>query len=283
MRRKNSLGKGLGAILPDLIDDLSTKPSFIMCGIEELYPNRFQPRKDFNDKDQKQLVASVKKSGIIQPIVVRKTEKGYEIIVGERRWRAAQAAGLHDVPIIIREAEDMELAEMSLIENIQREELNAIEEAGAYQTLMEQFSLSQEEISSRVGKDRSTIANTLRLLKLSNEVKDALIQKSITPGHARSLLSAGSPEEQTRVLRLILKKGLSVRQTERLIQGIKEAPKGKKQVERDCYIVDLEKKLSSLMKASVRINCSKNKGTIEIVFRGNEDLSRLLTMLMECK
>jgi ParB family chromosome partitioning protein len=283
MKQKNALGKGLGAILPNLIDDLGTKPSFIMCGIEELYPNRFQPRKDFNDHDQKQLVASVKKSGIIQPIVVRKTEKGYEIIVGERRWRAAQAAGLHYVPVIIREAEDMELAELSLIENIQREELNAIEEAGAYQTLIEQFSLSQDEISSRVGKDRSTIANTLRLLKLPDEAKDAVIQKSITPGHARSLLSVGSPKEQTRVLRLILKKGLSVRQTERLIQGLKEVPKEQRQAERDGYIIDLEKKLSSLMKASVRINYSKNKGTIEIVFRGNEDLSRLLNMLMECK
>src|SRR5574340_1200041 len=180
MPQKHSLGKGLGAILSDSIDDFNKKTSLVMCGIEELSPNRFQPRKDFNDKDQKQLVASVKKSGIIQPIIVRKTAKGYEIIAGERRWRAAQAAGLQDVPIIIREAEDLDVAEISLIENIQRAELNAIEEANAYQTLMEKFSLSQEEISTRVGKDRSTIANTVRLLKLPREVKSSLIEKNIS-------------------------------------------------------------------------------------------------------
>jgi ParB family chromosome partitioning protein len=283
MAHKNSLGKGLGAILPDLIDDLYTKPSFIMCGIEELYPNRFQSRKDFNDQDQQQLVTSVKKSGIIQPIIVRKTEQGYEIIAGERRWRAAQSAGLRDVPVIIREAEDMEVAELSLIENIQREELNALEEASAYQTLMDKFSLSQEEISSRVGKDRSTIANTVRLLKLPGEVKEALIQKRITPGHARSLLSTSSLAEQTRILHFIIKRGLNVRETERIIKGLKDAPTEKQHNGRDPHLSDMEKKLSSRMMAPVRINCGKKKGAIEITFRGNEDLDRLLAMLMEGK
>jgi len=285
MRQKNSLGKGLGAILPDLIDDLDTKPSFIMCGIEELFPNRFQPRKDFNDEDQQQLVASVKKSGIIQPIVVRKTEKGFEIIVGERRWRAAQVAGLHDVPIIIREAEDIELAELAIIENIQREELNAIEEAGAYQTLADKFSLSQEEISSRVGKDRSTISNTLRLLKLPEEAKEALIQKKITPGHARSLLSAGSHEEQKKVLHVIVKKGLNVRETEQYIKKIKNTPNEKRQKARvrDPYISELETKLSSRMMTPVRINYGKKKGSIEITFKGSEDMDRILAILMEYK
>lgn len=281
MAHKNSLGKGLGAILTDLIDDLGAKPSFIMCGIEELHPNRFQQRKDFSDQDQRQLVTSVKKSGIIQPIVVRKTEKGYEIIAGERRWRAAQAAGLQDVPVIIREAEDLEVAELSLVENIQREELNALEEASAYQTLMDKFGLSQEEISSRVGKDRSTIANTVRLLKLPVEVKEALIQKKITPGHARSLLSAGSPAEQTRIFHLMIKRGLNVRETERLIKGFKDAPKEKQRHERNPHISDIEKKLSSRMMAPVRINYGKKKGVIEIIFRGDEDLDRLLAMLME--
>jgi len=281
MTHNNPLGKGLGAILPDLINDLDTMPQFIMCGIEELYPNRFQPRKDFNDEDQKQLVASVKKSGVIQPIVVRKTESGYEIIAGERRWRAAQAAGLLDVPIIIRKAKDMEVAELSLIENIQREDLNVLEEASAYQTLMNKFSLSQEEISSRVGKDRSTIANAVRLLKLPREVKEALIRKSITPGHARSLLSTDSQAEQTRILHLIIKKGLNVRETERLIKGLKDAPKEKKYHVHDPHITDMEKKLSSRMMAPVRINCGRIKGTIEITFRGNKDLDRLLATLME--
>ncbi len=148
MPPKNSLGRGLGAMFPDLLNHIGDRPSFVRCGIEELTPNRFQPRRDFNDEDQKELVVSVKKSGIIQPIIVRKADTGYEIIVGERRWRAAQAAGLKEVPIIIRKAEDRELAELSLIENIQREALNPLEEADAYQTLLTRFSLSQEEISS---------------------------------------------------------------------------------------------------------------------------------------
>ena len=166
MPPKDTLGKGLGAMFPDLLNHIGDRPSFVQCGIEELAPNRFQPRRNFNDDDQRELVASVKKSGIIQPIIVRKADNGYEIIAGERRWRAAQTAGLKEVPIIIRKAEDRDLAELSLIENLQREALNPIEEADAYQTLLNRFSLSQEEISTRVGKDRSTIANTIRLLKL---------------------------------------------------------------------------------------------------------------------
>ncbi len=280
MSQKKSLGKGLGAILAESVGDLSTRPTFIVCGIEELSPNRFQPRKDFNDADQKQLVASVKKSGIIQPIVVRKTEKGFEIIAGERRWRAAQAAGLQDVPIVIREADDQEMAEISLIENIQREELNAIEEANAYHTLMDRFGLSQEEISTRVGKDRSTIANTVRLLKLPGEIKSALIAKLITPGHARSLLALSSPDEQVALFQRIVKKGLNVRETEALIQASKKAPLEKKPSARDPYLAELEKKLSSRMMAQVKINYRSKKGAIEIHFAGNEELNRLLNILI---
>src|SRR5512145_2283877 len=180
-QKKDALGKGLGAIFSDLLDnDTGKKVSVNSCGIEELRPNQYQPRKIFNDEDQKKLVASVKQSGIIQPIVVRKADVGYEIIAGERRWRAAQAAGLKDVPIVIRKATDLEAAELSLIENLMREELNPLEEADAYVTLMEKFNLSQESISAQVNKDRSTIANTVRLLKLPAKVKSALIEKKIT-------------------------------------------------------------------------------------------------------
>ncbi len=279
MPQKNSLGKGLGAILSSAVDDLNTRPTFIICGIEELYPNRFQPRKDFNDEAQQQLVASLKQSGIIQPIVVRKTEKGYEIIAGERRWRAAQAARFQDVPIIIREAGDMEVAELSLVENIQREELNAVEEANAYQTLIEKFGLSQEDISTRVGKDRSTIANTVRLLKLPPEAKTSLIEKKITPGHARSLLALNSAQEQVQVLRLIVKKGLNVRETERLIKSLKEAPDGRTKAPADPQIVELEKKLSARMMAKVRIKYGKKLGAIEIIFSGKEEFNRLMNIL----
>ena len=232
MPPKNSFGKGLGAMFPDLLEGFNDRPAFVMCGIEELSPNRFQARKDFNDKQQQQLVSSIKKSGIIQPIIVRKSGAGYEIIAGERRWRAAQQAGLQSVPVIIREAQDLEVAELSLIENIQREALNPIEEAEAYQTLTGQFGLSQEDLSTRVGKDRSTIANTLRLLKLPAAVKNALIEKKITSGHARPLLGIDSPKEQLKILETILKKALSVRDTERLMQNLKKTATGKENTEK---------------------------------------------------
>jgi len=279
MSQKHSLGKGLGAILSAAVDDLNTRTSFIICGIEELYPNRFQPRKDFNDEAQKQLVASLRQSGIIQPIIVRKTEQGYEIIAGERRWRAAQAAGLHDVPIIIREAGDREVAELSLVENIQREELNAMEEANAYQTLIDKFGLSQEDISSRVGKDRSTIANTVRLLKLPQEAKTSLIEKKITAGHARSLLALDSYQEQVKILHVIVNKSLNVRETERLIKDLKDGPANRTKTAVDPQIVELEKKLSARMMAKVRIKYGAKRGAIEISFSGQEEFNRLMNIL----
>ncbi|HVO64849.1 MAG TPA: ParB/RepB/Spo0J family partition protein [Syntrophales bacterium] len=280
MPPKSSLGKGLGAMFPDLLNDVSARPSFIMCGIEELSPNRFQSRKDFNDREQKRLVASVKKNGIIQPIVVRRTNTGYEIIAGERRWRAAQEAGFQEVPIIVRDAPDSEAAELSLIENVQREGLNALEEADAYQTLINKFGLSQEELSARVGKDRSTIANTMRLLKLPTEIKAALINKTITPGHARALLMVDTPVEQNKIFHVIRKKNLSVREAESLIQKLKKAPKEIKAKKKDPFLRDLENDLSSRLLSEVHIRQHKNKGSIEIKFKSSEELNRLVTLLM---
>ena len=283
MPPKQSLGKGLGAMFPDLLNNIGNRPAFTLCGIEELRPNRFQPRRDFNDEDQRALVTSVKKSGIIQPIIVRKSENGYEIIAGERRWRAAQAAGLKDVPVIIRKAEDREVAELSLIENIQREALNPVEEADAYQTLMTHFSLSQEEISTRVGKDRSTIANTVRLLKLPEMVKKALIGKSITAGHARALLALDLPGEQIGTLKVIQQKGLNVRDTERLIQKLKKAPERHNTAKKDPYLTDLERELSSKLLAAVQIRAGKRAGMIEIRYTNGEDLNRLILLLLDRK
>jgi ParB family chromosome partitioning protein len=282
MPPKNSLGKGLGAMFPDLLEGFNDRPAFVICGIEELSPNRFQARRDFNDKDQQQLVSSVKKSGIIQPIIVRKTAKGYEIIAGERRWRAAQKAGLQKVPVIIRKAQDLEVAELSLIENIQREALNPIEEAEAYQTLTGHFGLSQEDLSNRVGKDRSTIANSLRLLKLPPAVKNALIEKKITSGHARPLLGIDSPKEQLKILETILKNTLSVRDTERLLQNLKKTPPEKRNVKKDPYVMDLERALSKIMMTRVQIYLNQKKaGRIEVLFNSAEDLDRLIKVLMD--
>jgi ParB family chromosome partitioning protein len=279
MPQKGSLGKGLGALLPDFFDDISTRPSFILCGIEELSPNRFQSRKDFNDNEQKRLIASIRKNGIIQPIIVRKSGHGYEIIAGERRWRAAQAAGIRDVPILIRDVEDSDAAEMSLIENIQRADLNSLEEAEAYFMLMEKFGISQEELSTRVGKDRSTIANTVRLLKLPQEAKQALRNKTITAGHARSLLALDSPGEQIQFLHAIQKKSLSVRDTERLIQNSKKTRPKTESIKNDTSILDLENLLSTRLLTAVHVRQGKNSGKIEIRFKTAEEFSRLVTLL----
>jgi ParB family chromosome partitioning protein len=269
-------------MFPDLMNNIGDRPSFVQCGIEELTPNRFQPRRDFNDGDQKDLVSSVKKSGVIQPIIVRKADTGYEIIAGERRWRAAQAAGLKEVPIIVRKAEDQDLAELSLVENIQREALNPIEEADAYQTLLTRFSLSQEEISARVGKDRSTIANTIRLLRLPGAAKKALIEKKITAGHARALLALELPVEQLKALKTILQKDLNVRETERLIGNLKKVPAGKKKPGgKDPYLADLERELSSQLLAAVQIRAGKRSGTIEIRYTNGEDLNRLVRLFLD--
>jgi ParB family chromosome partitioning protein len=281
MSSKQSLGRGLGAMFPDLMNNIGDRPSFVLCGIEELTPNRFQPRRDFNDEAQKDLVSSIKKSGVIQPILVRKNDIGYEIIAGERRWRAAQAAGLKEVPIIVRKADDQDLAELSLIENIQREALNPIEEAEAYQTLTTRFSLSQDEISARVGKDRSTIANTIRLLKLPDAAKKALMEKKITAGHARALLSLETQSEQISALKGILHQNLNVRETERLIGNLKKSPENKKKRAKDPYLADLERELSSQLLAAVKIRAGKKSGTIEIRYANGNELNRLVRLFLD--
>ena len=281
MSAKVSLGKGLGALFPDLANGMEGRPFFIMCGIEELVPNRYQPRKDFQEEDQKQLVASIKKSGIIQPIVVRKADKGYEIIAGERRWRAAQEAGLKEVPVIIRGAGDQDLAELSLIENIQRESLNPIEEADAYQTLIRHFGLSQDDIASRVGKDRSTVTNTLRLLKLPDQAKKALIDKSITSGHARALLSLESLAEQLTILKAVIGKNLNVREAERLAQQVKNKKEKQNSPQKDSFLKDVEKQLMERFMAPVRVQKGPKSGKIEIRFSSEEEMGRLIELLLE--
>jgi len=280
MYKKTPLGRGLGAIFTDLVDDDDRDATFATCGIEELTPNRFQPRKEFDGGEQANLVASIRQNGIIQPIVVRKSDQGYEIIAGERRWRAAQAAGLSEVPIIIRRAEDIDIAELSLIENIQREELNPVEEANAYQTLLSRFQLSQEEIADRVGKDRSTVANTLRLLRLPSDIKQALAQRQISAGHARALLSLASEDRQLSLLGEILKKQLSVRETERLVKRQEDPPAKKIKGEKAGYMLDLEERLSKKFMTKINIRPSGTGGTIEIKFLSTEDLERVIDLIM---
>jgi ParB family transcriptional regulator, chromosome partitioning protein len=268
-------------MFPDLLKDIDEHPAYILCGIDELFPNRYQARKEFRDDEQKKLVASIRKNGIIQPIIVRKAGSGYEIIAGERRWRAAQQAGLRDVPVVIREASDADAAELSLIENLQRESLNPLEEAAAFQTLAGAFGLSHEDIAQRVGKDRTTIANTVRLLKLPELARQALAAGKITAGHGRALLALPSPEERASVLTAVLRRGLSVRETERLAQNLLKKPPAPQAPRNDPAVAAAEKALSSLLMAHVRINRGKKQGKIEIRFSSAEELDRLLTALLD--
>lgn len=278
MIKRNSLGKGLGAMFPDLLDKIGEKPTFILCGIEELVPNRYQARKDFDLNEHKSLVDSIRKSGIIQPILVRKFDSGYEIIAGERRWRAAQEAGFKDVPVIVREAGEQDAAVISLIENLQRTNLNPLEEADAFHRLIHEFNLSHEAISAAVGKDRSTVTNALRLLKLPENVREALARGTLSAGHARAILALESVEEQKNLFHAILSKGLNVREAEELARGKKKAKS--RRPGKDEHLEELEKRLARRLMAKVNIHPRKRGGAIEIRFSSPEELDRLLEFLL---
>jgi len=276
---RQALGKGLGALIPDKpLAEGEGKKSFFTCGIEEIQPNPFQPRKTFNEEPLQELVQSIREKGILQPLVVRRKGERYELIAGERRWRAAQKAGIKEVPILVRNVSESELLELSLIENIQREDLNPIEEAEAYKGLAEQFHLTQEDISQKVGKDRATVANALRLLKLPPEIKQSLAEGKVTVGHARALLGLDSPEKQRAAWRKVLSGGLSVRQTENLIKRLRpktSAGAAKSTLEWESLVDELQRSLGT----RVRIVGRKKRGRIEIDFYSPEELERILDFL----
>ncbi len=260
-------------------------PSFI-CGIEEIHPNRSQPRKHFDESKLQELADSIKEKGILEPLIVRRVQEGYELIVGERRWRAAQKAGLKEVPVLVKELDDREVLEVSLIENLQRDDLNPIEEAEAYKRLTEEFGISQEELGTRLGKDRTTVANTLRLLKLPSEVRDQLLRNRITSGHARAILSLESREKQKELCDLIIQKGLSVREAEALAKRWSKKPRKVPAPEKKGG--DLESQLnrpwrfpetSSGDQRSGSISKGK-RGKIEIEYYSFEDLERIVETIL---
>lgn len=274
--KKSPLGKGLGALIPGDKQERDYK----LIGIEEIRPNDSQPRKGFDSAALDDLASSIKEKGIIQPLVLRKTSKGYEIIAGERRWRAAQKAGLAKVPAIIKDVDTQEALELALVENLQREDLNPMEEARAYDQLIEQFGLSHEEISKRIGKDRSTVTNQLRLLKLPDEVAEALIEGEITPGHARALLSLQSNEHILKALKEVKNSKLSVRKTERLVKDFARPKTGPSDYEDiSPYLRQLSNDLKRALGTQVRIVDKKGKGKIEIEYYSNEELQRLIEFL----
>jgi ParB family chromosome partitioning protein len=279
MVKKMGLGKGMGALLP-VVEDHGKK--YFSCPIEEIKPNKEQPRKTFVNEKLEELAASIREKGIIQPLVVLKKADHYEIIAGERRWRAAQKAGLREVPVVIQDVSEETALEMALIENIQREDLNAVEEAEAYQALLQRFALSQEELAKRVGKERSTIANALRLLRLPVEIKRDVAEERITMGHARALLTLEDPEEQKAARDEIVKGRLSVRETEALVKRKKNsaaAPSKPKKPVEDADTKDLVERMQRHFAAKVAIKRAGRGGKLEISFGDLKELTRIIDIL----
>jgi ParB family chromosome partitioning protein len=274
MVKKTGLGKGMGALLP-----VQEKTSYFICPIEDIKPNRAQPRKTFTSEKLEELAASIREKGVIQPLVVLKKADHYEIIAGERRWRAAQKAGLHEVPVVIQDVSENTALEMALIENIQREDLNAIEEAQAYRSLIDKIDLSQDELAKRVGKDRSTVANSLRLLKLPDDIQRDIITERLSMGHARALLALEQPELQRKAREEILKRQLSVRGAEALVRKLKSPPPKKSSKLQDREIVDLVEQMKKRFQAKVEIKTGGRCGKIVINYSGREELSRIVELL----
>ncbi len=278
-KKRKVLGRGLGALLPSLDNGntVSGSRTYFLCPIEKIQPNQYQPRKTFDDSKLEELVLSIKESGVIQPLIVRKNQKdGYELIAGERRWRASQKAGLKEVPVVIKDASDQESLEIAIVENIQRADLNPIEEAEGYKRLIEEFSYTQEILASRVGKDRATISNHLRVLKLPLEVKREIAAGNITLGHAKALLSLEKKGDLLDVQKDIIKKGLSVRETEALVKRIKRGDLPRKtEIRKGPDILRFEEKLMSLLGTKVRIIQKGKRGKIEIDYYSPDELERL--------
>ena len=299
---KKGLGKGLGAIFGEDVIKESQEESIkgkttekteengreLMVKLALIEPNHEQPRKDFNEEQLGELAESIKRYGILQPLLVQKKGSFYELIAGERRWRAAKIAGLKEVPVVLREYSRQETMEIALIENVQREDLNPIEEALAYQQLVKEFNLTQEEIAVRVAKNRATITNSMRLLKLDEQIQKMLIQNLITSGHARALLSLENKALQLKAAKLILDGRLSVRETEKLVKRlVKEASSEKKKKKKkirdeamEIIYQNLEERMKSIMGTKVSIhNKDKNKGRIEIEYYSKAELERLVEMI----
>jgi ParB family chromosome partitioning protein len=281
-RKKVALGKGLGALIPDIeiMDD--TERDYIQCDIDLIHPNRYQPRIKFSNEELESLAQSIKEQGIIQPLIVRRIDDGYELVAGERRLRACRMAGLERLPCIIKSVSDEQLLEMSLVENIQRENLNPMEEAEAYHRMMTEFELTQDAAAVRVGKSRSAVANYLRLRQLPDEVKASIIDGDLSMGHARALLGISNRAQLIAMWRAVVSKGLSVRQTEVLVNRIKKEKKGgekRKSTSEDIYYSDVADDLSRFFGTKVQIKRSGKKGKVEIEFYNSEDLDRLLRLL----
>ena len=283
MASNKGLGKGLGALLGDFADEPLETSAYRSLPIYKVEPNPDQPRHDFDEEELQALADSISVHGVIQPLTVREMSNGYyQIIAGERRWRAARLANLSDVPVVVIEADDRKAMELALIENLQRQDLNPVEEALGYQALIEEYGLTQEEAAGRVGKSRPAVANALRLLGLCPEVLEKLKQGELTAGHARAILSLKSEKKQMEAAQKIIALALSVRQAETLCKNMNKEPEPKKEeVFAVDYVAECEKSLSKHLGRGVKIINGKRKGKFELEFYGQEDLQNLLDALMK--
>jgi ParB family transcriptional regulator, chromosome partitioning protein len=290
LSKKFGLGKGLGALIPEeeaqeeQKSDRKTSLAANLVSINLIKPNAGQPRKAFDEEKIQQLSESIKEHGIIQPILLKKDGDTYSIIAGERRWRAAKAAGLKEVPVIVMDIDEKGVLEISLIENIQRQDLNPIEEAWAFRKLIEDFEFTQEELGRRLGKSRTALSNTMRLLNLDARVQEYLIDGVITEGHGRAILALEDKELQYKLAQKVIDDGLTVRETEKLISEIAkgkglEKQKPEKKAVSDPYIVDIKNKLEERFDTKVLISNKNNKGKIEIEYYSNDDLQRIMDIL----
>ena len=277
------LGKGLGALLGDFTEELPEKSAYQLLPTYKIEPNPGQPRQDFDDEELQALADSIEIHGVIQPLTVRQMPNGYyQIIAGERRWRAARLANLSEVPVIIMEADDKKVMELALIENLQRQDLNPVEEALGYQSLMEEYGLTQEDAARRVGKSRPAVANALRLLGLCPGVLELLRKGDLTAGHARAILTLKTEKKQLEAAKKIIALGLSVRSAETLCKNMAKEPVQKPEpaVFAVDYVAECEKQLSKQLGRGVKIVNGKRKGKFELEFYGQDDLQKLLDALM---
>jgi len=283
-RKKMALGKGLGALIPDIETERKNKKDYFYCDTYLIRPNRFQPRRRFTDEDLAELAESIKSQGILQPLLVRQDDTGYELITGERRLRAAKRAGLTQVPVILKRANDEKLLEMAIVENIQREDLNPIEEAEAYHRLITQLKLTQDQASARVGKSRSAVANFLRLRQLPDQIKAGITDGTLSMGHARALLGAETSTQQLAAWRSVVSKKLSVRETEALIRRLKaekKKPRASENRSEQIHLSRLAEDLSRHFGTKIMIKKHGQKGKVEIEFYNNDDLDRLIHRLTD--
>ena len=283
MASNKGLGRGLGALLGDFSEETLEVSAYRELPIYKVEPNPDQPRRDFDEEELQALADSISVHGVIQPLTVRELPSGYyQIIAGERRWRAARQAGLSEVPVVVIEADDKKAMELALIENLQRQDLNPVEEALGYQSLIDEYGLTQEETAARVGKSRPAVANALRLLSLCDEVLELLKTGAITAGHARAILTLKSEKKQLEAAKKIMALSLSVRQAETLCKNMGKEPAPEKEVTFEVnYVAECEKSLSKHLGRGVKIINGKRKGKFELEFYGEEDLQNLLDALMK--